>query len=29
LERATGAELSAAPWLRYAHEKFGALYDLF
>jgi carboxypeptidase Taq len=28
LERATGAELSAAPWLRYAENKFGALYDL-
>ena len=28
LTRATGAELSAAPWLRYAHDKFGALYAL-
>jgi len=28
LKRATGDTLSAAPWLRYAHEKFGALYDL-
>ncbi|MEF8816974.1 MAG: carboxypeptidase M32, partial [Salinibacter sp.] len=28
LKRATGAELSAAPWLRYAHEKFAPLYDL-
>jgi carboxypeptidase Taq len=28
LEQATGEELSAAPWLRYAEDKFGALYDL-
>jgi carboxypeptidase Taq len=28
LERATGAELSAEPWLRYAEGKFGALYGL-
>ena len=28
LSRATGEELSAAPWLRYARDKFGALYDL-
>ena len=28
LRRATGNELSAAPWLRYAQDKFGALYDL-
>jgi carboxypeptidase Taq len=28
LERATGAELSAEAWLRYAQEKFGTLYDL-
>ena len=28
LTRATGAELSAAPWLRYARDKFGALYAL-
>jgi len=28
LTRATGQELSAAPWLRYAENKFGALYNL-
>jgi carboxypeptidase Taq len=28
LERATGDALSAEPWLRYATEKFGDLYDL-
>ena len=28
LERVTGDELSANPWLRYAENKFGALYDL-
>ncbi len=28
LERGTGQELSAGPWLRYAHGKFGPLYDL-
>ena len=28
LERATGTDLSAAPWLRYAEDKFGALYGL-
>ncbi len=28
LERVTGAELSAEPWLHYARDKFGALYDL-
>jgi carboxypeptidase Taq len=28
LRRATGQELSADPWLRYANNKFGALYDL-
>ena len=28
LERATGAELSAEAWLRYAQKKFGTLYDL-
>ena len=28
LRRATGDELSAAPWLRYAKTKFGALYEL-
>lgn len=28
LDRTTGAALSAAPWLRYARDKFGALYDL-
>ncbi|MFB6249353.1 MAG: carboxypeptidase M32 [Salinibacter sp.] len=28
LERVTGRALSAAPWLRYARNKFGALYDL-
>jgi carboxypeptidase Taq len=28
LDRTTGADLSAAPWLRYARNKFGALYDL-
>jgi carboxypeptidase Taq len=28
LERATGASLSAEPWLRYVKEKFGPLYDL-
>jgi len=28
LERATGTDLSADPWLRYAQNKFGALYDL-
>ena len=28
LDRATGASLSTAPWLRYVREKFGALYDL-
>ena len=28
LERVTGEALSAAPWLRYARDKFGALYDL-
>jgi len=28
LERVTGTELSAGPWLRYARDKFGALYDL-
>jgi carboxypeptidase Taq len=27
LDRATGASLSAAPWLRYVRDKFGALYD--
>ncbi|WP_103028398.1 carboxypeptidase M32 [Salinibacter altiplanensis] len=28
LDRATGASLSAAPWLRYARDKFGDIYDL-
>ena len=28
LKRATGRELSAEPWLRYANDKFGDLYDL-
>ncbi|WP_181149337.1 carboxypeptidase M32 [Salinibacter sp. 10B] len=28
LDRMTGDELSAEAWLRYAREKFGALYDL-
>jgi carboxypeptidase Taq len=28
LARATGTSLSAEPWLRYAREKFGDLYDL-
>lgn len=28
LERVTGEELSADPWLRYAWQKFGALYEL-
>jgi carboxypeptidase Taq len=28
LERATGTDLSAAPWLRYATDKFESLYDL-
>ncbi|WP_263785672.1 carboxypeptidase M32 [Salinibacter grassmerensis] len=28
LERATGDNLSADPWLEYAHEKFGGLYGL-
>ncbi len=28
LDRITGNELSAEAWLRYAREKFGALYDL-
>ena len=28
LDRATGASLSAPPWLRYVRDKFGALYDL-
>jgi carboxypeptidase Taq len=28
LEQVTGRELSADPWLRYAHDKFGPLYDL-
>ncbi len=28
LERVTGTDLSAEPWLRYAEDKFGALYDL-
>lgn len=28
LERATGQPLTPAPWLAYAREKFGALYDL-
>jgi carboxypeptidase Taq len=28
LERVTGQELSAEAWLAYAHDKFGALYDL-
>jgi carboxypeptidase Taq len=28
LERATGEDLSAEPWLRYAQDKFGGLYDL-
>ena len=28
LDRTTGTGLSSAPWLRYARDKFGALYDL-
>jgi len=28
LERATGTDLSAEPWLHYAEDKFGALYAL-
>ena len=28
LNRATGADLSSDPWLRYVRDKFGALYDL-
>jgi len=28
LSRATGETLSTAPWLRYARDKFGSLYDL-
>jgi carboxypeptidase Taq len=28
LERVTGRALSATPWLQYARDKFGALYDL-
>ena len=28
LERITGRALSATPWLQYARDKFGALYDL-
>lgn len=28
LKRVTGEELSADPWLDYAREKFGAIYDL-
>ncbi len=28
LNRTTGADLSAAPWLQYVRDKFGALYDL-
>ena len=28
LDRATSTGLSAEPWLRYARDKFGALYDL-
>ncbi|PSQ76071.1 MAG: carboxypeptidase [Bacteroidetes bacterium QH_7_62_13] len=28
LARVTGEALSAEPWLRYANDKFGALYDL-
>jgi carboxypeptidase Taq len=28
LDRVTGTELSAGPWLRYARDKFGALYEL-
>ena len=28
LERVTGETLSAEPWMNYAREKFGALYDI-